>query len=215
MKAPTTTIPVVAPRGAPAPPGYNPAAWDRPGRARHRKAGRTAQRAGADTEAMVQAALDDLDRRGEAHVVKQHPEVGIRKGRTTGIRSPASVDFLGSLRGGRCVGFDVKSFGEARAPLTHSGKATLKPHQKRELLALHNLGAVAGVLVALRVERHAPRAWYWTPIERWCELVQIALDAKSASIPSAHFEHFTSRVDRGLRLDLLPAWRAHIDGLRG
>lgn len=160
------------------------------------------------TETVVERTAEALLKAGRAVLVRQHPPVVRQRNGTARMVARTGVDFFGAIANGRAIGFDVKSSSTPRLRLEVSGKQTLKPHQRAELLALDALGALAGVLVALKVEPGRPHHWFWVGIQLWLELRDLARDEKRLSIPLAHLAAYARRVPLDARghLDLISAW---------
>lgn len=131
---------------------------------------------GARSEAQVAIACEAMAATGEAWVRKADApmrQLGPTRpdGKVTAVRVEAGgVDYAGVVMGGRAAYFDVKSSGSASLPLESHGTPTLRPSQRAELDAVARLGALAGVLIAVRPKPRGRRAvtrWWWVSWPAW------------------------------------------------
>jgi len=162
------------------------------------KAARSAQDAGAGSEAEFIRACRRYRRAGEALVQKVPTDVqrlgkrfpGMHGGEFVGVYKkpdPAdghAVDFVGvALVAGvsRAIRVEVKSSSTSSMPLKRQdGQATVTREQVEDITLAERLGAVAGVL--LRVQPAAGPRWYWLPASVWMAEVRAAEADGKASV---------------------------------
>lgn len=91
---------------------------------------------------------------GRAHITQMPTPVNITRvvaNKVSGYLTRSTIDFYGSIKGGRAVYFDAKETNEPRFPVANETK--LHPHQIAYLEQQHLLGALCFLVVEFTAER--------------------------------------------------------------
>lgn len=94
--------------------------------------------------------------RGEAIITKMPTPVNITKnvkGLVSGYLEKSTVDFHGTLTGGRALYFDAKETGTGRFDMTN--EKVMHKHQIKYLALQHEIGALAFILIDFTKERES------------------------------------------------------------
>lgn len=176
---------------------------------RHATTGRRSRSAGAGMEAEMSAMCAHYRAEGFA-LIQKVPTPIKRVGLSRFNRGPfqavyeakSSVDFVGTLEGGRSVAVEAKSaLTPTRMPLKVRSHPVIRPHQTQYLDAACQLGALAGVVIRLGPSHGA--TWYALTWPGWWDAV--AATAPRLSISAQLLAEYGEVINPPGRIDWLRA----------
>jgi recombination protein U len=158
---------------------------------------------GQALEKLIEVASDQYRIKGRARIDKVPTPMKTYKGKTF-YDSKSTVDFSGTIKGGRSVDFDAKATKDPRLPVTD--ETHIRPHQIEYLREKHQLGGIAFLLVEFTEKNEH----YVIPYDSLAAFIERAEAGgrRSIAYDEFTFEYNIHKIEPGpgVVLDFLKPW---------